>query len=104
MTEAPNDRECRRRGGSRSLGERRDVFTDGQREDVAEVFEQAGYFGPLQVAPVTRGDERVFLLDGSALATMRNVRDLEHRLQKVLGVTVWVVAKTDSWPTALAFE
>ena len=80
------------------------MFTDGQREDVADAFERAGYFGSLHVAPITRTDERVFLLDASALATMRNVPALEQQLQKILGVKVWVVAQTDSWPTAIAFD
>ena len=35
---------------------------------------------------------------------MRNVPALEQQLQKILGVKVWVVAQTDSWPTAITFD
>ena len=80
------------------------MFTDDLRGAVAEAFEQVGYFGSLRVAPITSSDERVFLLNGRALANVRNMRALEQELQQILGLKVWVVEQTASWPTAITFE
>jgi hypothetical protein len=66
------------------------VFSVGQRAAVGAAFRLAGYDGPLRTAPVTSGDERVFVLPDVTLARI-DTTDLGQVLQGLLGIKVWVV-------------
>ena len=67
------------------------MFNIGQRTAVAGAFKLAGYEGPLVTAPVTSDDERFFLLEPEALASLRDRRILEQVLGQVLGRKVGVM-------------
>ena len=67
------------------------MFNIGQRTAVACAFKLAGYEGPLVTAPVTSDDERFFLLEPEALASLRDRRILEQVLGQVLGRKVGVM-------------
>jgi hypothetical protein len=72
------------------------VISSEQRREVERLFREAGYAEPVNVAPVTSEDERVFVLTpGSGLD---GSRDLEASLQAALGRKVWIVEESDQWP------
>ena len=85
-------------------GSLRDVFTAGQQAAVANAFTLAGYYGPLMTAPVTSGDERVFVLLPDAFAALPDRRALEQALQELLERKVWIVEQSASWPTTEPFS
>jgi hypothetical protein len=80
------------------------VFSIGQRTAGAGAFKLAGYGGPLVTAPVTREDERAFLVERHVLRSIRDVRTLEQVLQQLLGRKVFVVEQSDAWGTPLPFD
>ena len=82
----------------------RHVFSFEQRAAVAAAFSRAGYDGPLNVAPVTSEDERVFLLPSEAFGSLHDRTGLERALQQVLRRKVWVVAQTEQWADLIAFD
>ena len=80
------------------------MINDGQRIAVVGAFKLAGFDGPLLTAPVTSEDERIFLLEASELASLREVRTLEQVLQQVVGRKVWVAERTAQWGQPVSFE
>ena len=79
------------------------MFNIGQRSAVAGAFKLAGYEGPLVTAPVTSDDERFFLLEPNALASLRDKRTLEQVLGQLLGRKVGVMER--GWvPGEVPFE
>jgi hypothetical protein len=80
------------------------VFTAGQQAAVANAFSRASYHGPLVTAPVTSGDERVFVLPPDAYAALPDRHALEQFLQELLQRKVWIVEQSASWPTTLPFR
>jgi hypothetical protein len=80
------------------------VFTAGQQAAVANAFSLAGYHGPLMIAPVTSGDERVFVIPPAAHGALSDRRALEQVLQELLQRKVWIVEQSASWPTTERFR
>jgi hypothetical protein len=80
------------------------MFNAGQRAAVAGAFRLAGYVGELEVAPITSGDERVFLLDSQAIRALRDKHVLEQVLTQLLGRKVWVAEQAERWGQSVPFE
>ena len=80
------------------------MFTTGERAAVANAFSLAGYHGLLMIAPVTSGDERVFVLSPAALGALPDRHALEQVLQELLQCKVWIVEQSASWPTTEPFR
>lgn len=80
------------------------VFNVGQRAAAACAFRLAGYVGALEVAPITSGDERVFLLEPQAIRALRDKHVLEQVLSQLLGRKVWVAERTERWGQPVPFE
>lgn len=79
-------------------------FNVGQRAAVANAFKLADYDGEVLVAPITSGDERVFLLESAAFTRLRHREALEQILTQLLGLKVWIAERTEQWPEPTAFE
>ena len=79
------------------------MFTAGQQAAVANAFSQAGYHGPLMIAPVTSEDERIFVLPPDASGELPDRPALERVLQELLQRKVWIMQRSASWPTAEPF-
>lgn len=79
------------------------MLTAGQQAAVANAFSQAGYRGPLMIAPVTSDDERIFVLPPDAFGELSDRPALEQVLQELLQRKVWIVQLSVSWPTAEPF-
>ena len=69
------------------------MFNLGQRTAVAGAFKLAGYEGNLVVAPITSGDERIFLLEPEAFNALRDRDVLEQVLTQLLRLKVWVASR-----------
>ena len=76
----------------------------GQQAAVTNAFLLAGYRGPLMIAPVTSGDERIFVLPTEAFSALANRPALEQLLQQVLHLKVWIVEQSVSWPNVEPFH
>lgn len=80
------------------------MFNLGQRTAVAGAFKLAGYEGNLVVAPITSGDERIFLLEPEAFNALRDRDVLEQVLTQLLRLKVWVAERTEQWGKPIPFE
>ena len=81
-----------------------DMFNLGQRTAVAGAFKLAGYEGNLVVAPITSGDERIFLWEPEAFNALRDRDVLEQVLTQLLRLKVWVAQRTEQWGKPIPFE
>ena len=63
---------------------------------MAGAFKLAGYEGNLVVAPITSGDERIFLLEPEAFNALRDRDVLEQVLTQLLRLKVWVASELSS--------
>lgn len=79
-------------------------FSVGQRAAVTDAFKRAGYEGELLVAPITSGDERIFLLEPAPFGQLRDRVALEQVLTQLLGRKVWVAEGTKQWGNPIPFE
>lgn len=81
------------------------MFNIGQRTAVVNAFALAGYHGPLRIAPVTSGDERVFVLPPDDFAALTDRLALEQVLSQLLDRKVWIVEQSAiSWLTTEPFN
>jgi hypothetical protein len=71
------------------------VLTDDQRHAAERLFRVAGYDPPLRVARIVSEDERVFVVDSNAVATLPV--SLAADLQLALGRKVWIVPSSPEW-------
>lgn len=79
------------------------MFSSEQRAAVVNAFEQAGYRSPLMIAPVTSGDERIFVLSAGDFGALSDRRALEQTLQELLRCKVWIVERSPSWAVTEPF-
>jgi hypothetical protein len=80
------------------------MFDAEQHAAVANVFALAGYHGPLVIAPVTSGDERIFVLSPDDFGALSGRLALEQALQELLRRKVWIVERSPSWPATEPFR
>lgn len=70
------------------------MFNIGQRTAVVNAFAVAGYHGSLRIAPVTSGDERVFVLPPDDYAALTDRLALQQVLSQLLDRKVWIVEQS----------